>query len=66
MYGALVMGTLRGIHKSGTETARVLTMLNERLMQRPLQGRFCCTLYAVFNPATRELTFSNAGLPNRC
>jgi sigma-B regulation protein RsbU (phosphoserine phosphatase) len=63
MYGALVMGTLRGIHKSGTETASVLTVLNERLMQRPLHGRFCCTLYAVFNPVTRELAFSNAGLP---
>ena len=63
MYGALVAGTLRGIHKSGTETASVLTMLNDRLLQRPLHGRFCCTLYAVFNPATGELVFSNAGLP---
>jgi len=63
MYGALVMGTLRGIHKSGTETAVVLALLNERLMQRPLPGRFCCTLYAVFNPASGELVFSNAGLP---
>ena len=73
MYGALVMGTLRGIHKSGTEAAKVLTTLNERLMQRPLAGRFCCTLYAVFDPANGELVFSNAGLPfplltskNRC
>jgi len=63
MYGALVMGILRGIHKSGTDTANVLKLLNERLMQRPLPGRFCCTLYAVFNPATGELVFSNAGLP---
>lgn len=73
MYGALVMGILRGIHKSGTEAASVLTTLNERLMQRPLAGRFCCTLYAVFDPANGELVFSNAGLPfplltseNRC
>ncbi|MGB8010041.1 MAG: PP2C family protein-serine/threonine phosphatase [Terriglobales bacterium] len=63
MYGALVMGTLRGIHKSGTDTARVLTQLNERLVQRPIPGRFCSTLYALFNPATRELIFSNAGMP---
>jgi len=63
MYGALAMGTLRGIHKSGTETASVLTTLNQRLMQRPLRGRYCCTLYAVFDPATGELAFSNAGLP---
>lgn len=63
MYGALVMGTLRGIHKTGTDTARVLSLLNERLAQRPIQGRFCSTLYALFNPATHELTFSNAGIP---
>jgi phosphoserine phosphatase RsbU/P len=63
MFAALVMGLLRGIHKTGTDTARVLTLLNERLAQRPIQGRFCSTLYAVWNPATRELIFSNAGMP---
>jgi sigma-B regulation protein RsbU (phosphoserine phosphatase) len=63
MYGALVMGTLRGIHKSATNTATVLSLLNQRLLQRPLPGCFCSTLYAVFDPATRRLAFSNAGLP---
>ncbi|MFI5114906.1 MAG: PP2C family protein-serine/threonine phosphatase [Terriglobales bacterium] len=63
MYGALVMGTLRGIHKCGTDTGKVLSLLNERLVQRPIHGRFCSTLYALFNPATRELIFSNAGMP---
>ena len=63
MFAALVMGTLRGIHKTGTDPGRVLTMLNERLLRRPIPGRFCSTLYAVFNPATRVLVFSNAGMP---
>ena len=63
MYGALVMGTLRGLHKTGTDTAQVLALLNERLVQRPIEGRFCSALYALFNPATRELIFSNAGMP---
>lgn len=63
MYGALVMGTLRGIHKTDTATATVLSLLNQRLMQRPLPGRFCSTLYAVFDPSSRSLAFSNAGLP---
>jgi sigma-B regulation protein RsbU (phosphoserine phosphatase) len=63
MFAALVMGTLRGIHKTGTDTARVLTLLNERLVQRPIRGRFCSTLYALFDPATRKLIFSNAGMP---
>ena len=63
MYSALVIGTMRGIHKTGSDTAQVLAMLNERLMQRSVRGRFCSTLYALFNPATRELIFSNAGMP---
>ncbi|MGO8984122.1 MAG: PP2C family protein-serine/threonine phosphatase [Terriglobales bacterium] len=63
MYGALVMGTLRGIHKTGTDTTRVLAQLNERLVQRPIGGRFCSTLYALLNPSTRQLIFSNAGMP---
>jgi len=63
MYGALVMGVLRGIHKTGTDTASILAMLNERLVQRPIPDRFCSTFYALFNPATRELFFSNAGMP---
>lgn len=63
MYGALVMGTLRGIHKSGIDAGTVLCSLNQRLLQRPLPGRFCSTLYALFDPSTRTLAFSNAGLP---
>ncbi len=63
MFAALVMGTLRGIHKTGTDTAHVLSLLNERILQRPILGRFCSTLYAIFNPTTRELIFSNAGMP---
>lgn len=63
MYAALVMGTLRGIHKSGAETAAVLALLNKRLRVRPIAGRYCATLYALFNPVTRELSVSNAGLP---
>jgi phosphoserine phosphatase RsbU/P len=63
MFAALVMGTLRGIHKTGTDTDHVLALLNERLVQRRILGRFCSTLYAIFNPATRELIFSNAGMP---
>ena len=63
MYGALVMGTLRGIHKSSMDTGTVLSILNQRLLQRPLPNRFCSTIYAVFDPSTRTLAFSNAGLP---
>jgi len=63
MYGAMVMGTLRGTNKTGEDTRGVLTALNRRLLARPVSGRYCATLYALFNPATLELRFSNAGLP---
>ncbi len=63
MYAALVMGTIRGINKTGEDTAAVLALLNERLRVRPVLGRYCATLYALFDPITRQLTFSNAGLP---
>jgi sigma-B regulation protein RsbU (phosphoserine phosphatase) len=63
MYATLVMGTLRGTHKTGSDTASVLGMLNKRLLVRPVLGRYAATVYAVYDPATRELAFSNAGLP---
>jgi serine phosphatase RsbU (regulator of sigma subunit) len=63
MYAALVMGTMRGIHKTGEDTASVVSLLNDRLLMRPVPGRFCATLYARFDPAIRQLSFSNAGLP---
>lgn len=63
MYGALVMGMLRGVNKTGADTAFVLALLNKRLLVRPVPGRYCATLYALYDPASRVLSFSNAGLP---
>jgi sigma-B regulation protein RsbU (phosphoserine phosphatase) len=63
LYAALVMGTIRGINKTGEDTASVLAFLNERLHVRPVPGRFSCTIYALFDPVSGELTFSNAGMP---
>jgi phosphoserine phosphatase RsbU/P len=63
MYGSLVMGMLRGINKTGEDTASVLAMLNKRLLVRPVRARYCATLYALYDPETRELSFSNAGIP---
>jgi len=64
MYGALVMGMLRGIHKTGQDTGTALTILNQRLMVRPVAGRYSATLYAVFETGSLKLTFANAGLPH--
>jgi len=61
LYAALVMGTIRGINKTGEDPAGVLTLLNKRV--RPVPGRYSSTLYALFDPVSGELTFSNAGVP---
>ena len=62
MYAALVIGMLRGIHKTGQSSATALELLNEALLVRPVAGRYSATLYA-FSIPLRALTFSNAGLP---
>jgi sigma-B regulation protein RsbU (phosphoserine phosphatase) len=63
LYAALVMGLLRGLHKTGAGTADALEVLNRRMLVRPVMGRYATTLYAMFNPASGKLTFSNAGMP---
>jgi sigma-B regulation protein RsbU (phosphoserine phosphatase) len=63
MYAALAMGTIRGIHKSGTSPTSVMALMNERLRMRVVPGRYCALQYAVYDPATRELSYANAGLP---
>ena len=63
MYASLVMGTIRGINKTGEDTAAVLGLLNKRLRVRPVPGRYSSMIYALFDPASGVLTFSNAGVP---
>ncbi|HEY0703277.1 MAG TPA: PP2C family protein-serine/threonine phosphatase [Candidatus Acidoferrales bacterium] len=63
LYAALVMGMIRAINKTGEDPGTVLALLNKRLRVRPVPGRYCSTLYALFDPATGELAFSNAGIP---
>jgi phosphoserine phosphatase RsbU/P len=63
LYAALVMGLLRGLHKTGSDTAESLALLNNRMLVRPVTGRYATTLYANFDPVSRILEFSNAGMP---
>ncbi|HEY6072460.1 MAG TPA: PP2C family protein-serine/threonine phosphatase, partial [Anaerolineales bacterium] len=63
MYAALAIGTLRGIKKTGEQPTDVLGLLNRRLRMRVPPARYCAVQYGVFDPATRELCYSNAGLP---
>ena len=61
LYGALAVGTLRGIHKEGTSPAAVIEFLNRRLGDRHVTRRFCAIQYAVLDGTSRELRFVNAG-----
>lgn len=62
LYAALVVGTLRGINKTGEAPSHVLGQLNRRLRTRAMPGRFCAVQYAVFDPVTCVLEFASAGM----
>jgi phosphoserine phosphatase RsbU/P len=62
-FGALAVGTLRGVHKTGISSDQVLCTMNRRLMIRGLPARHAALQYAVFNPSTREIQISSAGMP---
>ncbi len=65
LYAALASGTLCGINKGGETPNAVLAFLNRRLCARNVAWRYCAIQYAVFDPASGELRFSNAGLSPR-
>jgi sigma-B regulation protein RsbU (phosphoserine phosphatase) len=63
LYAALAVGTLRGVHKTGTSPHDVLATLNRRLMIRGMPRRHTAIQYAVFNPRSHELQIASAGMP---
>ncbi len=60
---ALAVGTLRGVHKTGTSPHDVLATLNRRLMIRGMPRPYTAIRYAVFNPHRHELQISSSGMP---
>lgn len=63
LYAALAVGTLRGVHKTGTSPHEVLATLNRRLMLRGMPRRHTAIQYAVFDPRRQELRIASAGMP---
>jgi len=63
MYAALAVGTLRGVHKTGLTPDSVVSLLNKRLLIRGLPRRHCALQYAVFDPTTRVMQITSAGMP---
>jgi phosphoserine phosphatase RsbU/P len=62
LYAALTVGTLRGVHKTGTSPSDVLATLNQRLMIRSMPRRYTTIQYAVFDPRTGDLQIASAGI----
>src|SRR6202035_4577379 len=62
---ALLMSATRGMLRSLAEAnctpAEVLTKLNSLLVEDFPSGRFVTLIYAILDPASRSLTFANAG-----
>ncbi len=63
LYAALAVGTLRGVHKTGTSPHDVLATLNRRLMIRGMPRRHTAIQYALFDPRSHELQIASAGMP---
>jgi sigma-B regulation protein RsbU (phosphoserine phosphatase) len=63
LYAALAVGTLRGVHKTGTSPHDVLGTLNRRLMIRGMPRRHSAIQYAVFDPDSHEMHIASAGMP---
>ncbi len=63
LYAALAVGTLRGVHKTGTSPCDVLATLNRRLMIRGMPRRHAAIQYAVFDPRSHEIRIASAGMP---
>lgn len=63
LYAALAVGTLRGVHKTGTSPHDVLATLNRRLMIRGMPRRHTAIQYALFNPRSHDLHIASAGMP---
>lgn len=63
LYAALAVGTLRGVHKTGTSPSDALATFNRRLMIRGMPRRHAAIQYAVFDPRSCKLQIASAGMP---
>jgi sigma-B regulation protein RsbU (phosphoserine phosphatase) len=63
LYAALAVGTLRGVHQTGTSPTDALATFNRQLMIRGMPCRHAAIQYTVFNPRSGELQIASAGMP---
>jgi phosphoserine phosphatase RsbU/P len=62
LFAAQAVGTLRGIHKTGTPPSAVLTLMNKRMMLKSVSMRYAAMQYAHLDPATGMLQIASAGM----
>jgi sigma-B regulation protein RsbU (phosphoserine phosphatase) len=63
LYAALAVGTLRGVHKTGTPPAAVLSTVNRRVLLCGVSSpRYVAVQYGCFDPRTGVLRIASAGM----
>jgi phosphoserine phosphatase RsbU/P len=62
LFAALAVGTLRGVHKTGTPPSVVLAQLNKRMILKSISVRYAAVQYAHLNPETGVMRISSAGM----
>ncbi len=62
LFAALAVGTLRGVHKTGTAPSAVLELLNKRMMLKSISARYAAVQYARLDPETGAMQISSAGM----
>lgn len=62
LFAALAVGTLRGVHKTGTAPGAVLAQLNKRMLLKSVTVRYAAVQYAHLDPATGLMRIASAGM----
>jgi sigma-B regulation protein RsbU (phosphoserine phosphatase) len=62
LFAALAVGTLRGVHKTGTAPSTVLAQLNKRMMLKSVSLRYAAVQYAHLDPKTGVMQIASAGM----
>ena len=68
LYGAVLDGLLRELAPRWRNPAQLMKALNDKLVERPVDGRYVTLLLMLWSPQTSTFTMSNAGntLPMVC
>jgi sigma-B regulation protein RsbU (phosphoserine phosphatase) len=63
LYGAMTIGILRSLAPLKPAAPDMLRQLNVMLLERRIEGHFVTLAYSIWEPKTRTLRMSNAGMP---